>query len=56
LVVSERAVWDALEVICAVEFLVERDAGLMRGFELDLVAHHHGGDGDPRCAAQDHET
>jgi hypothetical protein len=38
-----------LEVIRAARFLVEGHAGLMRGFELDLVAHH-GGDGDPRHA------
>jgi hypothetical protein len=36
--VRSRAIRDALEVICTPRFLVEGDAGLMRGFELDLVA------------------
>jgi hypothetical protein len=33
-----RAIRDALEVMCAVEFLMERGAGLVRGVEFRLVA------------------
>jgi hypothetical protein len=42
--VRSRAIRDALEVIRATGFLVQRDAGLVRGFEFDLVADG-GGEG-----------
>ena len=49
------AVRHTLEVVRAARFLVEGDAGLMRGFELYLVTHHRG-DGDAHRAEQAHET
>jgi hypothetical protein len=51
-----RAIRDALEVIRAARFLVERDAGLMRGLELDLVADGSGeGDACGEEQAEDHQ-
>jgi hypothetical protein len=44
-----RAIRDALEVIRAAGFMVQGDAGLLRGFEFDLVADG-GGEGDAHHA------
>jgi hypothetical protein len=39
-----RTVRHTLEVVCGARFLVEGDAGLMRGFEIYLVTDHGGED------------
>jgi hypothetical protein len=49
--VPSRAVRDALEIIGTTGFLVERNAGLVRGFEFDVVADR--GEGCARGETQE---
>jgi hypothetical protein len=49
---GHRSAWDPLKCLAAAGGVVERDAGLVRGFELHLVADR-GGEGQARNERQE---